>query len=92
MVVDISTVIITHLSEVIKRNLYIIIGRAEIIDLVERLSQKYPKVIKDIIPEKVSCSVLHRVVQSLLKENVPVNDMVTIIETVGDYIDRVNDI
>jgi len=92
MVVDISTVIITHLSEIIKRNLYIIIGRAEIIDLVERLSQKYQKVIKDIIPEKVSYSVLHRVVQSLLKENVPVNDMVTIIETVGDYIDRVNDI
>ncbi|MGC9287051.1 MAG: flagellar biosynthesis protein FlhA [Hydrogenobaculum sp.] len=92
MVVDISTVIITHLSEVIKRNLYIIIGRAEIIDLVEKLSQKYQKVIKDIIPEKVSYSVLHRVVQSLLKENVPVNDMITIIETIGDYIDRVNDI
>jgi len=92
MVVDIPTVIITHLSEVIKKNLYTIIGRAEIIDLVERLSQKYPKVIKDIVPEKVSYSVLHRVVQSLLKENIPVNDMITVIETVGDYIDRVNDI
>ena len=92
MVVDVPTTIITHLSEVIKKNLYIIIGRAEVIELVEKLSQKYQKVIKDIIPERVSYSVLHRIIQNLLKENVPVNDLISIIETAGDYIDRTNDI
>ncbi len=53
MVVDISTAIITHLSEVIKRNLHELLGRNEVIELIDRLSKKYPKVVQDIVPEQV---------------------------------------
>jgi len=48
MVVDISTLIITHISEVIKRNLHEILGRNEVVELIEALSKKYPKVVQEI--------------------------------------------
>ena len=92
MVVDPETVLVTHLSEVIKRNLWRIVGRNEIYQIVEALKKKYPKVVEDIIPEKVPYSVIHRVVQNLLKEGIPVKDMLTILETLSDYIDTEKDI
>ncbi|MDQ7039162.1 MAG: flagellar biosynthesis protein FlhA [Aquificota bacterium] len=91
MVVDISTAIITHLSEVIKRNLHELLGRNEVIELIDRLSRKYPKVVKDIVPEQVPVSVVHRVLQNLLREGIPVNDLLTILETLADYIDQTKD-
>ncbi len=91
MVVDISTVIITHISEVIKRNLHELLGRNEVIELIDRLSKKYPKVVQDIVPEQVPISVIHRVLQNLLRESVPVNDMLTILETLADYIEQTKD-
>ncbi len=92
MVVDPETVLVTHLSEVIKRNLWRIIGRNEIVQIVELLKQKYPKVVEEIIPNQVPISVLHRVVQNLLKEGIPVKDMLTILETLSDYIEVEKDI
>ncbi len=91
MVVDISTAIITHLSEVIKKNLHELLGRNEVIELIDRLSKKYPKVVNDIVPEQVPISVVHRVLQNLLREGVPVNDLLTILETLADYIDQTKD-
>lgn len=91
MVVDISTAIITHLSEVIKRNLHELLGRNEVIELIDRLSKKYPKVVQDIVPEQVPVSVVHRVLQTLLREGMPVNDLLTILETLADYIDQTKD-
>ncbi len=91
MVVDVSTAIITHLSEVIKRNLHELLGRNEVIELIDRLSKKYPKVVKEIVPEQVPVSVVHRVLQNLLREGVPVNDLLTILETLADYIDQTKD-
>ncbi|RTZ58489.1 MAG: flagellar biosynthesis protein FlhA, partial [Gammaproteobacteria bacterium] len=92
MVVDPETVLVTHLSEVIKRNLWRIVGRNEIYQIVETLKKKYPKVVEDIVPEKVPYSVIHRVVQNLLKEGIPVKDMLTILETLSDYIETEKDI
>ncbi len=91
MVVDAETVLITHLSEVIKRNLYELLTRNEVIELVELLSKKYPKVVKEIVPEQVPVSILHRVLQNLLKEGIPVNDLLTILETLADYIEQTKD-
>lgn len=88
MVVDISTAIITHLSEIIKKNLYLIIGRQEVIELLDKLTQRYPKVLKDMVPEKVSYSIIHKVIENLLREFVPVNDLLTIVVTIGDYVER----
>ncbi|WP_457600618.1 flagellar biosynthesis protein FlhA [Hydrogenivirga sp.] len=91
MVVDISTAIITHLSEVIKRNLHELLGRNEVIELIDRLAKKYPKVVQDIVPEQVPVSVVHRVLQNLLREGIPVNDLLTILETLADYIEQTRD-
>ena len=91
MVVDISTAIITHLSEVVKRNLHELLGRNEVIELIDRLSKKYPKVVQDIVPEQVPVSVVHRVLQNLLREGIPVNDLLTILETLADYIEQTRD-
>ncbi|MFN3976343.1 MAG: flagellar biosynthesis protein FlhA [Aquificaceae bacterium] len=91
MVVDISTVIITHLSETIKRNLYDILGRSEVMELVENLSKKYPKAVQGLVPDVVPISILHRVLQNLLREGIPINDLLTILETLADYIEQTKD-
>ncbi|GAB6065198.1 flagellar biosynthesis protein FlhA [Aquifex pyrophilus] len=91
MVVDPETVLITHLSEVIKRNLHELLTRNEVMELVDLLSKKYPKVVKELVPEQVPISVLHRVLQNLLREGIPVNDLLTILETIADYIEQVKD-
>jgi flagellar biosynthesis protein FlhA len=91
MVVDISTVIITHLSETLKRNLHEILGRSEVLDLVESLSKRYPKAVQGLVPDVVPISTLHRVLQNLLREGIPINDLLTILETLADYIDQTKD-
>ncbi len=91
MVVDISTVLITHISETIKKNLHEILGRAEVLELVENLSKKYPKAVQGLVPDVVPVSILHRVLQNLLREGVPINDLLTILETLADYIEQTRD-
>ncbi|MFN7064576.1 MAG: flagellar biosynthesis protein FlhA [Aquificaceae bacterium] len=91
MIVDTSTLIVTHISEVIKRNLYEILGRSEVLELVENLSKKYPKAVQGLVPDIVPISILHRVLQNLLKEGIPINDLLTILETLADYIEQVKD-
>ena len=89
-VVDIPTVIITHLSEIIKKHAHEILGRSETKELIDALAEKYP-VVKDIVPEQVPLNIVHRVLQNLLKENVPVRDLLTIVETLSDYITKTDD-
>ena len=86
-VVDIPTVIITHLSEVIKSHSYEILGRSETKELVEALAKRYP-IVKELVPEQVSYSILHRVLQNLLKEHIPVKDLLTIIEALSANVKR----
>ncbi|NPA53149.1 MAG: flagellar biosynthesis protein FlhA [Aquificae bacterium] len=89
-VVDIPTVIITHLSEVIKKHAHEILGRGETKELVDALAEKYP-IVKEIVPDQVPLNILHRVLQNLLKENIPIRDLMTIIETLSDNIVKTND-
>ncbi len=89
-VVDIPTVIITHLSEIIKKHAHEILGRGETKELVDALAEKYP-IVKEIIPDQVPLNILHRVLQNLLKENIPIRDLITIIETLSDNIVKTND-
>ncbi|MCS6998294.1 MAG: flagellar biosynthesis protein FlhA [Aquificaceae bacterium] len=91
MVVDISTLILTHISETIKKNLHEILGRSEVMELVENLSRKYPKAVQGLVPDVVPVSVLHRVLQNLLREGIPINDLLTIMETLADYIEQTRD-
>ncbi len=89
-VVDIPTVIITHLSEIIKKHAHEILGRGETKELVDALAEKYP-IVKEIVPDQVPLNILHRVLQNLLKENIPIRDLMTIIETLSDNIVKTND-
>jgi len=91
MVVDVSTAIITHLSEVIKRNLHEILGRGEVIELVENLTRKYPKAMQGLVPDVIPISILHRTLQNLLSEGIPINDLLTIVETLADYVEQTKD-
>lgn len=89
-VVDISTVIITHLSEIIKRYSYELLTREQVKELVDKLAKTSP-VVKEIVPEVVPLNVLQRVLQNLLKENIPIRDILTVIEVLSDHIQRTND-
>ena len=89
-VVDIPTVIVTHLSEVLKAHSYEILGRSETKELVENLAKKYP-IVKDLVPEQVPYAILHRVLQNLLKENIPIKDLLTIIENLADNVTKTTD-
>jgi len=89
-VVDIPTVIITHISETIKNHSFEILGRSETKELVEALAKKYP-IVKEIVPEQVSYSILHRVLQNLLREKIPIKDLLSIIESLSDNINKTTD-
>ncbi len=89
-IVDIPTVIITHLSETIKRHAHEILGREETKKLIDKIAEKYP-VVKEIVPEQVPLNIVHRVLQNLLKEGIPIKDLLTIIESLSDNITKTND-
>ena len=83
-VVDCSTVIVTHLTEFIKRNSYELMGRQELKELVDVIKEKNPAVIEELIPNLLSLGEIQKVVQNLLKEQVPVRDLLTILEALAD--------
>jgi len=91
-VVDPSSVIATHLSEVVKTNAHELLSREEVNNLVEQLKEKAPKLVEEVIPNVVKPGELQRVLQNLLQERVPVRDLESIVETLGDWATRTKDI
>lgn len=83
-VVDISTVIATHLTEVLKINLHELFGRQELVRLLDNFKTEHPKIVGDLIPEIVSLGVVLRVMKNLLREGVSIRDLRTILEALAD--------
>ena len=83
-VVDAATVLSTHLHEVLRNQAAELLSRQDVQNLVDRVRETDPAVVKDIIPAVITLPVLHRVLQGLLKERVPVRDLLTVLETLGD--------
>ncbi len=83
-VVDLSTVLATHLTELIKTNLHEMFGRQELVHVLENLKQEYPKIVDDLIPEICSLGVVLKVVQNLLREGISVRDLRTILESLAE--------
>ncbi|MEM6998371.1 MAG: flagellar biosynthesis protein FlhA [Pseudomonadota bacterium] len=81
-VVDPSTVIATHISQILQEHAHELIGHKEVQALIDRYNEQSPKVLDDIIPNVVSVGVVLKVMQNLLKENIPIRDIRTIIETI----------
>ncbi|RPH51305.1 MAG: flagellar biosynthesis protein FlhA [Desulfobacteraceae bacterium] len=84
-VVDNVTVMATHLTEVLRMHSAELLGRQEVQNLLNNLSKSYPKVVEELVPGSLSLGGVQKVLQNLLKEQVPVKDMLTIVETLADY-------
>lgn len=86
VVVDPATVMTTHLTELTKTYADELLGRQEVQSLVDNLEQLYPRVVKEIVPKVVPINLIHRVLQRLLRERISIRDLLTIIETMGEYV------
>jgi flagellar biosynthesis protein FlhA len=91
VVVEPTTVVATHLIEVLKANAAELLGRQDVQEMVETLKKTHPALVDEVIPNKISLGVLHRVLQRLLRERVPIRDLVTILEALGDAADTTKD-
>lgn len=84
-VVDSTTVVATHISEIVKRHAHELIGRQEMQQLLDNLSVTAPKVVDELIPNLLNLGTVLRIVKGLLKEGVSIRDLRTILETLADY-------
>jgi len=84
-VVDPVSVLATHLTEVIKSHADEILGRQEVQTLVDAVKQNNPAVVDEVVPSLLSLGDIQKVLANLLRERVSIRDMVTIMETLGDY-------
>jgi len=83
-VVDLSTVIATHLTELIRQNSQELLGRQELQGLVDAFKQTAPKVVDDLIPNLLPLGTVLKVCKNLLKEGVSIRDLRTILEALAD--------
>ncbi len=83
-VVDPTTVICTHLSEIIKRHAPELLGRQETRALLDILAETHPKTVEEATPKVLSLGEVQRVLQNLLRERVPIRDLATILEAITD--------
>jgi len=90
-VVDASTVVATHLSELLQGHAHELIGHEEIQQLLDVLAKATPKLVEDLVPNTLSIGVVLKVLQNLLEERIPVRDMRTIAETLAEAGSRSQD-
>lgn len=84
-VVDLSTVIATHITEILKSNLHELFGRQELVNILDNFKQDYPKIIDDLVPDIMTLGSVLKVLQNLLRESVPVRDLRTILESLAEH-------
>ncbi len=84
-VVDPTTVLATHVTEIIKSHAYELLGRQETKGMLDTIAETHPKVVEELVPKILSIGEAQKVLQNLLKERVSIRDGVTILETLADY-------
>jgi len=90
-VVDLATVLITHVSDVIRRHSHECLGRQEVQKLLDGLKVTNPKVIEELIPNALPLGAVVRVLQNLLREQISIRDLLTILETLADWAPMMKD-
>ena len=90
-VVDATSVLATHISELVKRHADELLTREEVTNLIAQLKQKTPKLVEDLIPALVKPSDMQKILQALLRERVPIRDLETIVETLAEWIPHTKD-
>ena len=91
-VIDPLSVMQTHLSEVVRSHAYELLGRSEVIQLVENLKRTAPEVVEEAIPNFLTYANLERILRNLLREGVPIRDLGTILETAVDALGSTKDL
>lgn len=91
-VVDASTVVATHLNQIMKTHAHEIIGHQEVQQLLDQLAKTSPKLVESLVPKLIPLSKLLKVLQALLVENIPIRDMRTIAESLAEEATRSQDI
>jgi flagellar biosynthesis protein FlhA len=84
-VVDLATVMTTHFSEVIRRHAHELLGRQEVQKLLDNLKGSHPKVVEELVPNLLPLGSVVRVLHNLLREQVPIRDLLAILETLADW-------
>ena len=83
-VVDCSTVLVTHLTEFIKKYAHELLGRQDVKELLDVVRENNPAVVDELVPELMTVGEVQKVLQNLLREFVPLRDIITILESLGD--------
>jgi len=90
-VVDVSTVVATHLSQVIQNHAHELLGREEVQKLLDNLARTAPKLVEELVPDTLTLVVVVRVLKNLLEEGVPIRDMRSIAESLAEHGSRTQD-
>lgn len=91
-VVDVSTVVGTHISNILQNHAAELLGREEVQQLLDHFAKESPKLVEDLVPKVVPISTLQKVLQNMLEEGMHIRDMRTILETLGEHIARTHDV
>ena len=91
-VVDCTTVMATHISEMIKRHAHELLGRQEAQNLLDNLAKGYPKLVEELVPNLLSLGTVMNVLQNLLHEDVSIRDLRSILETMADLAPQTQDV
>jgi flagellar biosynthesis protein FlhA len=91
-VVDLPTVMATHLTEIIRTHAHELLGRQEAAQLVENFKKSHPKVVEELIPDMMTLGSVVRVLQNLLREHISIRDILTIFETLADEASKTKDV
>ena len=91
-VIDPLSVMLTHLSETVRKHAYELLSRQEVVQLVENVKMNAPQLVEELFPNVISYGVFQKILVNLLKEGIPIKDMETIMETIADSAMTVKDI
>ena len=91
-VVDLATVLTTHLSEIVKQHCHEMLGRQDVQQLLDSLKETHPKVVEELVPNLLPLGGVVRVLQNLLRERVPIRDLLAICETLADWAPATKDL
>ncbi len=90
-VVEASSVLATHLTEIIKKHADELLTRESVNRLLDNLKERSPKVVEEVVPNVLKVGEIQKVMQALLRERVPVRDLEIVLETLGDWAPRTKD-
>jgi len=90
-IVDLPSVVATHLTQVIKKYAHKLLGRQEVQSLIDNVKETNPVIVEELIPKLMSVGEVQKVLSNLLREEICIRDMVTILETLADYAPHTRD-